>query len=169
MITDSDRVSIFKKIIQSGPSFICIVCNRCLYRRSVTLFSENKLQELESNMFNFICSHDNNFYICKTCAQNLNKNQIPCQAVCNKLQIYDFPEDLRCIPRLERVLIARRFQFKKITISPKGQSPKLKGAICNVPIDVVRTCNTLPRPADSNGLLIVKLKKIGIQSRSCLL
>ena len=164
----SDRVSTFKKIIQSGPSFIYIVVNRCLYRRSVTLFSENKLQELESNMFNFICSHDNNFYICKTCAQRLNKNQIPCQAVCNKLQIYDFPEDLRCIRHLEKVLIARRLQFKKITIMPKDQSPKLKGAICNVPIDVVRTCNTLPRPADSNGLLIVKLKKIGIQ-RSCLL
>ena len=42
---------------------------------------------------------------------------------------------------------------------PKGQSPKLKGAICNVPIDVVHTCNTLPRTADSNGLLIVKLKR----------
>ena len=109
----SDRVSTFKKIIQSGPSFICIVCNRCLYRRSVTLFSENKHQEFESNMFNFICSHDNNFYICKTCAQKLHENQIPCQAVCNKLQIYDFPEDLRCIRLLERVLIARSLQFKK--------------------------------------------------------
>ena len=140
----SDSVSTFKKIIQSGPSFICIVCNRCLHRRSVTLFSENKHQESESNMFNFICSHDNNFYICKTCAQKLNKNQIPWQPVCNKLQIYDFPEDLRCTRRLERVLIARRLQFKKITIMPKGQSLKLKGAICNIPVDVVHTCNTLP-------------------------
>ena len=42
---------------------------------------------------------------------------------------------------------------------PKGHSPKLKGAIWNVPIDVVRTCNTLPRPPDINGLLIVKLKR----------
>ena len=42
---------------------------------------------------------------------------------------------------------------------PKGQSPKLKGALCNVPIDVVDICNTLPRPADSNGIVIVKLKR----------
>ena len=54
-------------------------------------------------MFHFIPSHDNNFYICKTCAQKLNKNQIPCQAVCNKLRIYDFPVELRCINQLERV------------------------------------------------------------------
>ena len=41
---------------------------------------------------------------------------------------------------------------------PKGQSPKLKGALCNIPIDVVDDCNTLQRPADSNGIIIVKLK-----------
>ena len=28
----SDRVSVFKEFIKSKPCFICIVCNRCLYR-----------------------------------------------------------------------------------------------------------------------------------------
>ena len=43
---------------------------------------------------------------------------------------------------------------------PKGKSSKMKGSICNVPVtenDV--NYNTLLRPADSNGLLIVKLKR----------
>ena len=151
--------SVFKEFIKSGPCFICIVCNRCLYRNSVVVFSENKHKELIKNMFHFIPSHGNSVYICKTCAQKLNKNQILCQAVCNKLQIHDFLVELRCIRRPERFLIARRLQFKKVTIMPKGQSTKFKMAICNVPIDVVSTCNTLPRPADSNGLVIVKLKR----------
>ena len=89
----------------------------------------------------------------------MNKNQIPCQAVCNKLQIYYLPTELRWIHWLERVLVARKLQFKKVTIIPEGQWPKFKGAICNVPIDVVSTYNTLPRPADSNGLVTVKLKR----------
>ena len=42
---------------------------------------------------------------------------------------------------------------------PIGQLPKFKGAICNVPIDFVSTWNALPLPADSNGLVIVKLKR----------
>ena len=42
---------------------------------------------------------------------------------------------------------------------PKGQSPKLKGVLCNIPINVVDVCNTLSRPADSNGIIIVKLKR----------
>ena len=42
---------------------------------------------------------------------------------------------------------------------PKGQFPKLKGSICNVPIDVEDVANTLPRSTNDNGFLIVKLKR----------
>ena len=39
------------------------------------------------------------------------------------------------------------------------KSLKMKGSICNIPVtEIDVNCNTLPRPADSNGLLIVKLK-----------
>ena len=44
----------------------------------------------------------------------------------------------------------------------KGQSPKLKGAIYNLPLDVFNVSNTLPRPVDSNGVIIVKPKKTAI-------
>ena len=43
---------------------------------------------------------------------------------------------------------------------PKGQSPKAKGSIYNIPIsEIDNNCNSLPRPADSNGVIIVKLKR----------
>ena len=42
---------------------------------------------------------------------------------------------------------------------PKGQYPKVKGAICNVPVDTEEICDVLPRPAENNGLLFVKLKR----------
>ena len=42
---------------------------------------------------------------------------------------------------------------------PKGKSLKMKGSICNITVtEVDVNCNTLLRPADSNDLLIVKLK-----------
>ena len=50
--------------------------------------------------------------------------------------------------------------LKKFVIMPKGQEPKTEGAICNVRVEDAETyCNTLPRPAGSNGLVIVKLKR----------
>ena len=42
----------------------------------------------------------------------------------------------------------------------KGKSLEIKGSICNIPVSEVDVnFNMLPRPADSNGLIIVKLKQ----------
>ena len=48
----SDRVNVFKEFIKSGPCFICIVCNRCPYRISSVVFSENKHKKLINNPAN---------------------------------------------------------------------------------------------------------------------
>ena len=43
---------------------------------------------------------------------------------------------------------------------PKGESLKIKSSICNISVlEVDVNCNMLPRPADINGLIIVKLKR----------
>ena len=41
---------------------------------------------------------------------------------------------------------------------PKGQQPKIKGAICNIPVRADAVSNCLPRPPDNNGVLFVRLK-----------
>ena len=41
----------------------------------------------------------------------------------------------------------------------KGNFSKIKGTICNIPIEKANVCNILPRPTDSNGLIVVKLKR----------
>ena len=41
----------------------------------------------------------------------------------------------------------------------KGQPSNLKGALRNTFIDAVDFCNMLPRAADSNGIITVKLKR----------
>ena len=43
---------------------------------------------------------------------------------------------------------------------PKGQSPKVKGNVCNIPItEIDSNCKALRRPADSFGIIAVKLKR----------
>ena len=70
------------------------------------------------------------------------------------------PNEFRDLCRLERVLVAKIILFNKVTIMPKGQSPKVKGSICNIPIsEIDNNCNSLPRPAVGNGVIIVKLKR----------
>ena len=42
---------------------------------------------------------------------------------------------------------------------PKGRLPKLKGSICNIPIDLADIAIVLPHGADSNGLVVAELKR----------
>ena len=43
------------------------------------------------------------------------------------LEVCKLPKEITDIQRLKRVLIARQRLLKKISIMPKGQSPKWKG------------------------------------------
>ena len=104
-------------------------------------------------------SFDGAEYICRTCHSKLLKNKIPAQAVCNDLSICNVPERFSDIRKLEKIIISKRILFKKVTIMPKGQAPKMKGAICNVPINAADICNVLPRGMDNNGVVRVALKK----------
>ena len=37
----------------------------------------------------------------------------------------------------------------------KGEFREIKGSICNAPIETANVCNILPRPAVSNGLILL--------------
>ena len=42
---------------------------------------------------------------------------------------------------------------------PKGRQRKIKGAICNVPVNCDQTCKILPRPPERSGIILLKLKR----------
>ena len=49
--------------------------------------------------------------------------------------------------------------FEKIGVTPKRQHRKMKGAICNVPIECDQTCYQLPRPPNRSGIIMLQLKR----------
>ena len=76
------------------------------------------------------------------------------------MSLDSIPDELKDFKKLEKILISKRIIFKKIaTMNRKEEFAKIKGIICNIPIETANTCNILPRPADSNGLIVVKLKQ----------
>lgn len=112
-------ISIFHKKIMEGPFYTCTVCNRLLYRKSVTQVKEAKYSTrfLLTNKKSF----DKKEYICKTCDLKVSKGQVPCQAVYNKLLVDEIPAELESLEKLEQILIAQRIVFEKIVVMPKGQ------------------------------------------------
>ena len=94
----------------------------------------------------------------KQCEKLVFYVRLLCQA--NRLNIVELPKFCQDIRRLERLLVSRKFLFKKVRVMPKGKSLKIKDSICNIPLsenDV--NCNMLPRTAHSNGLIVVNLKR----------
>jgi hypothetical protein len=147
----------FKKQIKAGPFYICCVCNRTLYKKSVITLQKNKYPCQDCFMLQ--CSFDGKEYVCKTCHAKLLKGQQPCQAVVNNLFVDETPTALAALEKLEQILIAQRIVFEKIAVMPKGQQRKIKGAICNVLVECSQTCNVLPRPPDRSGIILLKLKR----------
>ena len=42
---------------------------------------------------------------------------------------------------------------------PKGQQKKIRGALCNVPVNCDTVCQSLPRPSELTGIILLKLKR----------
>ena len=69
------------------------------------------------------------------------------------------PVELASLEKLEQILIAQRIVFEKIIVMPKGQQRKVKGAICNVPVECDQTGSLLPRPPERSGIILLKLRR----------
>ena len=101
-------VSKFKSLIKEEPYFICVICHRCVFERSVIRFDFNNYSSIVNQLVQLVGSYDHGVYKCKTCHSKVKKNKVRCQAVSNKLSLEWFPREFRNLKRLETVLIPRR-------------------------------------------------------------
>ena len=107
LLHDLDNcISRFQNKIKEGPFYICSVCNRLLYRKSVVLLPKNKYTNANEALFTNIKSFDDKEYICKTCHSKILKGKIPCQAIYNNMYVDKIPTELSSLEKLEQILIA---------------------------------------------------------------
>ena len=67
------QVTLFKKLIREGPYFICVICNRCLYKRSIVRFDFNSYSSLVKELVHLVSSYDRHLYLCRTCHNTVKK------------------------------------------------------------------------------------------------
>ena len=100
------NIARFTEKIRKGPVFICVVCNRCLYDRSVMIFNENSYEIGDPYFsYSFVHSFDGKLYICLTCHRKLKRHIIPDISVFNKLSLSEF---LKQLNRLKSSLLTKR-------------------------------------------------------------
>ena len=113
-------------------------------------------------MYCLVKPFDKKTHICDICHKHLSRNEMPCQTVFNKMSSDPIPDELKDLKKKKKkkLFFFKWVGYKKIAVMyGKGKFAKIKGSICNIPIETANMCNILPRPADSNGLIVVKLKQ----------
>ena len=63
-------------------------------------FKHEKYQILTSELHHSLKSFDEKLYICETCNKHLYKDEIPCQAVYNKMALDPIHDELKSVERL---------------------------------------------------------------------
>ena len=62
-----------------------------MYQGSVRFFKQDKDQIPTSEFYHPVKSFDEKLWICEKCHKHLYKNEIPCQAVSNKMTLDPMP------------------------------------------------------------------------------
>ena len=165
---DYNRIQKFEKEIRYGLSFICVCCERILFKRAVLPITKVFIQELEAkNLLYCINQKDDykfeeNFYICRTCYSSFKRSKMPSQCFQNNLQVPEIPEALQDLTDLEIQLLSKNILFLKVRQLPKTRMNTLNDRVICVPIeddDVVKTVDSLPRNSTNNGLVWVRFKR----------
>ena len=73
----------------------------------------------------------------------------------NNMYVDEIPTKLSSVEKLQQIQIA----MEKIVVMHKGQLRKIKGVICNVPVECDQTCNQLPHLPDRSCIIILELKR----------
>ena len=89
------KISVFQSKIKEGPYYICSVCNRLLYRKTV-IHLNKEIYNSQLNVFTDVKSFDDKQYICRTCHTKVLKGNVPCQAVCNKYALMNYHHNCHC-------------------------------------------------------------------------
>ena len=99
-------------------------------------------------------NYDGKMHACMTCHKSIMKKRAPYEVVSNSLDVEVTPKQVQNLKKLEKVLISKKILFKKSgIIYGKRKLPKLKGNICNIPVDTDTVCNVLATPVNNNGLV----------------
>ena len=103
-----DEVDSFLLQVKQSPYYIRAICHRSLYQRCVRLCKHEKYDILTPELYHPVKSFDEKLYICETCHKHLDKNEIPCQAVCNKMAVNLIPNELKDFKK-----VRQSFNFRK--------------------------------------------------------
>ena len=119
---------------KSGPDFVCTICHRMMYRKSVVPCNRSKytkatievLEKVFAKEFEYVCA-DGRLWVCSTCDGALKRGNMPVQAKANGLGLQPIPPELNCLNAMELRLVSLCVPFMNIVTLPTGKQHCIHG------------------------------------------
>ncbi len=156
---EGDAIEKYLAAIQNGPNVVCTCClqlwfpDNCKPLEKLTFPNLEKVNECKTG----IC-FEGKEWLCSTCTRHLKENRIPPISNANGVKFHPVPDELKLVQMEERC-IALRQPFFQIRELPSGGQKSIKGNVVNVPMDVTKTINQLPRNLNETETIGIKFKK----------
>ena len=84
-------------------------------------------------------------FVCKNCLIYIKDGRVPKIALCRGLTLSEIPPELSGLTVIEQRLVSPRHEFMNIRSLGRERQHGLHGMVVNVPIDIDKTVNQLPR------------------------
>ncbi len=142
-----------------GPSVVCTCClqlwfpDNCAPLRNMTFPNMERVEECRTGTL-----FEDKEWLCSTCTRHLKEDRIPPVSYANGMKFCNIPNEL-VLCQMEERCVALRQPFFQIRELPNGGQQSIKGNVVNVPMDVSKTINQLPRNLNETETIGIKFKK----------
>ena len=154
-----------------GPTYVCLSCNRLLFKSGVKILKKEEIRKLfeantsllEMATSNQLTKDCDKCVFCHNCLKVISKDgKCPRMSTHNGLKLDEIPVEL-ILSDPEEQLIALDLLFMKIFKLPSASRMRAtKGKMVNVPlegVDIIKTLNVLPRKFEESFQIPVNLKR----------
>ena len=156
---EQDAIQKYLAAIQTGPNVVCSCClqlwfpDNCTAVENVTFPNPVRVEDCKTGTL-----FEGREWLCSTCIRHLKEDRIPPISQANNMKFLRIPSELELVPMEERC-VALRQPFFQIRELPSGGQKSIKGNVVNVPMDVSKTINSLPRNLNETETIGIKFKK----------
>ena len=156
---EEDAIKKYLAAIQTGPNVVCTSClqlwlpDNCNALQNLTFPNPQRVEECITHTL-----FEGKEWLCSTCTRHLKENRTPPISHANGMKFHKIPDELALVQMEERCLALRQpfFQIREL---PNGGQKSIKGNVVNVPMDVSKTINQLPRNLSETETIGIKFKK----------
>lgn len=156
--------------IREATDYVCVCCSGLFFRRTVIEFKEdvyrralnsnaNKQRILQS-LRQVEIKNEDKLWICTTCDEYaMSRGETPVLSLANNLNLPKIDKAILDLNDTEERLVSPRIAFIRIIPLKWDRQKGLRGNVVNVPVDVMNTVRSLPRPMGESQTIQVNLMR----------